>query len=260
MANSYSISNARALATEGACETASDCARPCRRLDPRASFLILLLLNATAFAPTTLWIEGAAIVFTAALMCWCGRASAALRWTAAYAALMALTWLFVAFPNPVTSSFGTMVVMFRRVFVVGMFASNMIATTRVGEVASALQRAHVPRGAVVAVAVGLRFFPTMGAEFKSVAEAMRVRGIALSPASVLRHPAKVMENLLVPVMSRLSIVADELANAAVVRGIDSDAVRTSYYELRLGAPEAVFLLAYVATAGAVALVRAGVIA
>ena len=117
----------------------------------------------------------------------------------------------------------------------------MIATTRVGEMASALQRAHVPRGGVVALCVALRFFPTMGKEFSSVAEAMKVRGgTALSPATVLGIPALTAENLMVPVMSRLAIVADELSNAAIVRGIDSAAARTSYYELRFGPAAALF--------------------
>ncbi|MVN48695.1 energy-coupling factor transporter transmembrane protein EcfT, partial [Eggerthella lenta] len=187
-------------------------------------------------------------------------ASAALRWLAAYAAVFGASMAVAAFPNEVTASFAAMIVVFRRVFCVGMFASNMIATTRVGEMASALQRAHVPRGGVVALCVALRFFPTMGKEFSSVAEAMKVRGMALSPATVLRHPALTAENLMVPVMSRLAIVADELSNAAIVRGIDSAAARTSYYELRFGPADALFAALFGAVVACVALIKLGVIA
>ena len=49
-------------------------------------------------------------------------------------------------------------------------------------------------------------------------------------------------------MSRLSIVADELSNAAVVRGMDSSRPRTSYYDLRLRAADVVFLALFAATA------------
>ncbi|MZK37246.1 energy-coupling factor transporter transmembrane protein EcfT, partial [Eggerthella sp. BIOML-A5] len=178
----------------------------------------------------------------------------------AYAAVFGASMAVAAFPNEVTASFAAMIVVFRRVFCVGMFASNMIATTRVGEMASALQRAHVPRGGVVALCVALRFFPTMGKEFSSVAEAMKVRGMALSPATVLRHPALTAENLMVPVMSRLAIVADELSNAAIVRGIDSAAARTSYYELRFGPADALFAALFGAVVACVALIKLGVIA
>ena len=115
-------------------------------------------------------------------------------------------------------------------------------------------------GAVVALCVALRFFPTMGKEFSSVAEAMKVRGMALSPATVLRHPALTAENLMVPVMSRLAIVADELSNAAIVRGIDSAAARTSYYELRFGPADALFAALFGAVVACVALIKLGVIA
>ena len=113
---------------------------------------------------------------------------------------------------------------------------------------------------VVALCVALRFFPTMGKEFSSVAEAMKVRGMALSPATVLRHPALTAENLMVPVMSRLAIVADELSNAAIVSGIDSAAARTSYYELRFGPADALFAALFGAVVACVALIKLGVIA
>ena len=69
-----------------------------------------------------------------------------------------------------------------------MFASNMIATTRVGELACALQRVYLPRHAIIALCVALRFFPTMTAEFASVVEAMRVRGVPLGVRMVTTHP------------------------------------------------------------------------
>ena len=231
-----------------------------RRIDPRASLGILVLLNLIAFAPTSQWAEACAVALCAAVMWWCGRPSAMVRWLVAYGVLFAASHLIVCFPNEVTASFAAMIIMFRRVFCVGMFATNMIATTRVGEMASALQRIHAPRGMVTAISVALRFFPTMGKEFVSVIEAMKVRGFSLTPASVLRHPATTIENLMVPAMSRLAIVAEELSNAAIVRGIDSGAVRTSYYDLRLSGVDIVFFALFAAIVVCVALVKVGIVA
>lgn len=234
--------------------------RTARRLDPRVSLSILVLLNLIAFAPTNRLVEISAVVACAAVMGWCGRRAAMLRWLAAYAVIFAAGYAIVQFPNDVTASFAAMIITFRRVFCVGMFASNMIATTRVGEMASALQRIRVPRGMICGLCVALRFFPTMGKEFVSVVEAMKVRGFALTPASILRRPAATVENLLIPVMSRFAIVADELSNAAIVRGIDSDEPRTSYYDLRFSGIDAVFLLLFCAIAASVALAKTGVVA
>lgn len=231
-----------------------------RRLDPRVSIAILVLINATAFAPRLVIGQVAMVALSAAVAVWCGRGASALRWCAAYAAVMAAGYAFLLIPNGVAASFATMVVMVRCVFCVGMFASTMIATTRVGELACALQRAHLPRHGIIALCIALRFFPTMAGEFRAVAEAMRVRGMAITPISVVTQPVRVMENLLVPVMSRLSIVADELSNAAIVRGMDSLRPRTSYYDLSLRAADVTFLVLFAAVAAVLILFRAGVIA
>ncbi|MBE6468723.1 MAG: energy-coupling factor transporter transmembrane protein EcfT [Coriobacteriaceae bacterium] len=236
------------------------CALPPRRLDPRVSLAILVLINASAFAPRLIVGQVAIVVLAAAVAVWCGRIASAVRWCAAYAIVMVAGYAFLLLPNGVAASFATMLVMARCVFCAWMFASTMIATTRVGELACALQRTHLPRHGVIAICVTLRFFPTMAGEFRSVIEALRVRGMALTPRTVVAHPVRVMENLLVPVMSRLSIVADELANAAVVRGMDSSRPRTSYYDLRLSAVDVVFLTLFAVVAAALVLSKFGVIA
>ena len=141
-----------------------------------------------------------------------------------------------------------MAVLVRCVFCIGMFASNMVATTRVGEMACALQWLHVPKHGVIAICVALRFFPTLSQEFASVRDALRVRGMPLTAASVVRHPVRTLERVLVPVMSRLAIVADELSNAAMARGMDSACRRTSYYRLRMGAMDWLLLAAFSALA------------
>ena len=231
-----------------------------RRLDPRVSIAILILINATAFAPRLVIGQIAMVALCAAVAVWCGRAASAVKWCAAYAVVMTAGYTFLLIPNAAAASFATMIVMVRCVFCVGMFASTMIATTRVGELACALQRARLPRHGIIAVCVALRFFPTMAGEFCAVAEALRVRGMAITPKTIVTQPVRVMENLLVPVMSRLSIVADELSNAAVVRGMDSSRPRTSYYDLRLRAADVVFLALFAATAAVLLLSKFGVIA
>ncbi len=231
-----------------------------RRLDPRVSIVILILINAAAFAPRLVIGQIAMVALSASVAVWCGRGATALRWCMAYAAVMVAGYAFLLIPNGIAASFATMVVTVRCVFCVGMFASTMIATTRVGELACALQRAHLPRHGIIALCIALRFFPTMAGEFRAVAEAMRVRGMAITPKSVVLQPVRVMENLLVPVMSRLSIVADELSNAAIVRGMDSSRPRTSYYDLSLRAADVTFLVLFAAVAAVLILSRAGVIA
>ncbi|WP_449316147.1 energy-coupling factor transporter transmembrane component T [Rubneribacter sp.] len=228
-----------------------------RRLDPRVSVAILVLLNAIAFSPNTMGAHFVMVGLCAVVCVWCGRAASAARWCAVYAAVTAVGYLSLLAPSSASASFAVILVVVRCVFCIGMFASNMIATTCVGELACALQRVYLPRHAIIALCVALRFFPTMTAEFASVVEAMRVRGVPLGVRMVTTHPVRVMEGLLVPVMSRLAIVADELGNAATVRGMDSSRLRTSYYDLRLRAMDWIMLVAFSAVAAFLLGVRMG---
>lgn len=220
---------------------------------------MLILLNIAAFAPTQAVTEALAFIGCAAAYVWCGRARAVVGWAVAYALLLAAAFTLVSMPNAIAVSFAAPVLMVRRVFCIGMFAANLMATTRVGEMAAALQAFRLPRGAVVAVSVALRFFPTMRREFVAVFEAMRVRGVALTPASVVRHPLRCLERVMVPVMSRLSIVADELGNAAMVRGIDAQMRRTSYYALSVQAVDVALLAWFALIALLVVLLKVGVV-
>lgn len=232
---------------------------PQRHLDPRAALGVVALLNATAFLSSSISLELAAMGGCAAAMCWSGRSASALRWVAAYAVLLALSTLLVA-GGGLFAPFGASVAMIRRVLCIAAFASNMVATTRAGEMACALQRMRVPRKMVCALCVMLRFFPTLGQEFRCVLDALKVRGMAITPKSVLGHPAQAIEHVLVPVIGHVGIVADELANAAVVRGIDSEAPRTSYFALRLRAQDAVFALYFLALSVLAVALKLGVVA
>ena len=244
---------ASATASEGVGHAAA------RRFDPRVSLACILLISVSTFSASSMTIEAAAVGGCVLANIWCERPAAALRWTAAWATLFAASWLCMQ-TGTVLMPVGVSLAMIRHMLCAFMMAANMVATTRTGELACSLQRLGLPKRVSAALCVMLRFAPTLGQEFGAVRDAMKVRGIALTPARVLRHPAQVIENLLVPVVGRVGIVADELANAAAVRGIDAPERRTSYYEVRLGFSDAVLLAFFVGLAAYALASCAGVIA
>ena len=212
---------------------------PAHCIDPRVSLICILLISLSTFASASVAVELAAVGGCALAGIWC--------------------WL-CAHSGVVLMAVGASFAMVRRMLCAFMMAANMVGTTRTGELAYSLQRLGLPKRVSAALCVMLRFAPTLGQEFGAVLDAMKVRGIALSPARVLRHPVQVIENLLVPVVGRVGIVADELANAAAVRGIDAPNRRTSYYELRIGVVDALLLVYFVALAGVSVALGAGVLA
>lgn len=215
-----------------------------RRVDPRVALAVLVLLNVAVFASGAKAIELAAVAGDAALMLWCRRGRLACAWLGAYAAL-SLIALACILGGPFFMPVGSCLVMLARLFPTAMFAAALISTTYLGELACALQSFGLSGRMTVAVCVGMRFFPTIAREARAVREAMLTRGLRLTPAAILRHPAGLLENFMVPYLHRVSIVADELGDAVMARGVETTRRRGSYHELRIGALDVVVLVAAV---------------
>ena len=230
------------------------------RVDPRVTLLVLVPLNVEVILYPRLGYQVASMAVVLLLMLACRRPIMALRWAVAYASVFALTRLSGMAGWGWLSSPASMFLMFQRVFPVTAFAALCLATTHSGELACALQRIGFPSRLIVSFCVALRFVPTLAREFRAVGEAMKIRGLASSPLAVATHPARTVERLMVPVIGRVGIIADELGNAVVARGADTSRERSSYYDLHVQVADVLLLMVEYALFAAMALARAGVVA
>ena len=222
-----------------------------RRVDPRVALAVLVLLNVAVFVSGSTLFEVVLVGADGLLMAWCHRGRLAAAWLLAYGILFCLS-VACMLGGPFFMPVGACLVMIRRLFPTAMFAAAMISTTYLGEIAYALQCWGLSGRMTVAVCVGLRFFPTALREAGAVREAMITRGIRLTPAAIVRHPALLLENFMVPYLHRISLVADELGDAVMARGVETTRKRTCYYPMRLSALDGVTLaLAAVLAVGAV---------
>jgi energy-coupling factor transport system permease protein len=218
-------------------------------LDPRAKLLILVLVNVFIITSPDLRTEAVGVGMIALTILAMGAWRSAVKAVLIYAGMLGALYLCALFPNNLVTAVVSMIlVCFRKIAPTLFFAGGMIATTKVGELVSAMQRLRIPKPVVITFAVTLRFFPTAREEFAAIRDAMRLRGIGLSAGNVLTRPLTVMECVLIPMMMRCATIAEELSAAAVTRGIESDGRRTSLSELRMRAPD------YLASALFVALV------
>lgn len=213
-----------------------------RRLDPRVSLAILVAINVQMVLTQSILVEAGVLVLTIVVMAYCRRFAAIVRWMIFYVVFAVSAQLLMMTENTMLSPFAASLLMYRHVLPAFMFAFNVIATTRLGELASALQAIRVPENVSVAMCVALRFLPTMRREFSAVNDAMKTRGVALSLSSLIRHPVKSAERYLVPVIARLGTIADELGNAVIVRGVGASEHRTSFYRLQINAIDIVCML------------------
>ena len=196
-----------------------------RRLDTRVSLAILIGINILMVISQSIFTEISVLGLTVAIMICSGIFRATIYWLVFYLVFAVLTQLLLMTNNTLLSSFAASFLMYRHVLPAFMFAFNMLSTTRLGELACALQSLKVPPNYAVAVN-----------------DAMKTRGLTFNLKSVVCHPAKTAEHFLVPVISRLGTIADELGNAVVARGLGSDVKRTSYYQLKLRAFDVACLL------------------
>ena len=232
------------------------------RLDPRTKLLALLVLNAFVMrASPTSTLLAVQLLAVLALLWEVGGATAARTGLGclvcdafSLGSPLLVAWLEgMGAPHPVALTIGTCAAImywFARFFAGFGLALYVYRTTRIGQMKAALRAAHLPRIFVDALVVAFRVIPTVGAEAVAIREAMQMRGVDLSTRGVLRHPLVIAEQFLVPLLSSIARVADDLAASSVVRGLGSSTRPTSLTQLRATGWDA---LALVCVAAVIAL-------
>lgn len=224
------------------------------RLDPRTKLLALLVLNAFVMrASPTSTLLAVQLLAVLALLWEVGGATAAVRTGLGCLVCDALSLgspLLVAWlegmgaPRSVVLVVGTCAAIafwFARFFAGFGLALYVYRTTRIGQMKAALRAVHLPRVFVDALAVAFRVIPTVGSEAVAIREAMEMRGVDLGICGVVRHPLVIAERFLVPLLSSIARVADDLAASSVVRGLGGPTRPTSLTRLRASVWDALAL-------------------
>ena len=223
------------------------------RLDPRTKLLALLVLNAVVMraSPATTLVAVQLLVVVALAREVGGRAAVRTGLGCLVCDALSLgSPLLVAWLEAVGSPRGVILVVgtcaailywFARFFAGFGIALYVYRTTRIGQMKAALRAVHLPRVFVDALVVAFRVIPTVAAEAVAIREAMEMRGVDLRARGVLRHPLVIAERFLVPLLSSIARVADDLAASSVVRGLGGSTRPTSLALLRASAWDALAL-------------------
>ena len=217
------------------------------KLDPRTKLLALLVLNALVMrASPTSTLLAVQLLAVVALAWEVGGATAARTGLGclvcdalSLGSPFLVAWLEgMGSPRSVVLVIGTcsaIAFWFARFFAGFGLALYVYRTTRIGQMKAALRAVHLPRVFVDALAVAFRVIPTVGSEAVAIREAMEMRGVDLGIRGVLRHPLVIAERFLVPLLSSIARVADDLAASSVIRGLGGEARPTSLVRLRVTA-------------------------
>lgn len=104
-----------------------------------------------------------------------------------------------------------------------MTGAFLLSTTTVSEFIAAMERMRISEKIVIPLSVIFRFFPTIGEEYRAISDAMKMRGIRFGG----RHPARMIEYRLIPLMVSVVKIGDELSAAALTRGLGAPEKRTN---------------------------------
>ena len=149
--------------------------------------------------------------------------------------IMAAISLILSQATPAESGFTGLgalyiLVKFGPMFAMMVFVQASLNTSRF---LRSLEIMRVPPQWVIPLGTCLRFMPSVAAECRQIRHAMRIRGIAPTPRRLLRQPLETLSYTMVPLLVRSLFIGDELARAAVARGIEAPGPKSSLHEIRL---------------------------
>lgn len=203
------------------------------RFDPRTELLLLVLANIVAFTQHSVWVEITWVIFLLLLIVACGCQKSAGKLAIAFGICLALQYyVFPNGPKILASSFTIIVSYARKIFPCLIVGTMVLQKTPVRELMVALRKWHIPQRLIIPLSVTVRYFPALKEETGYIRDAMKLRNI---------HGVQKIECLLVPTMISATTTAEELSAAAVTRGIENPAPKTSMIEMKFGVQDFVCL-------------------
>lgn len=100
----------------------------------------------------------------------------------------------------------------------------IVRTASMQKMIAAMRSLHLPQGFIIAMSTTLRYFPAIKEEFLHIKSAMKLQNIPVSSR---------LECTIVPLMMSAVNTSDEIAAAAVARGIENPGKKTSVITLRM---------------------------
>ena len=196
-------------------------------LDPRTKIVLCLVVSFIMLDSTISPVVNALQIALAALplifLLMLGKHKMAVYYVCAYAFASLVPALLVSYlPAVINLLFTGMIALMTQILPGMMMAYFLLASTSVSEFVTAMDRMHVPKSISVPMSVLFRFFPTIVEEYGHVRDAMRMREVGN-----LRQPMAMLEYRMVPFMTSIVSIGNDLAVSALTRGLSAPVRRTN---------------------------------
>lgn len=196
-------------------------------LDPRTKIVLCLAVSFIMLDSTISPVVNALQIALAALplifLLMLGKHKMAVYYLCAYVFASLVPQLLVPLlPDIINLLFTGMIALMTQILPGMMMAYFLIVSTSVSEFVTAMDRIHVPKSISVPMSVLFRFFPTIVEEYGHVRDAMRTREVGN-----LRQPMAMLEYRMVPFMTSIVSIGNDLAASALTRGLSAPVRRTN---------------------------------
>lgn len=124
-----------------------------------------------------------------------------------------------------------------------MLGAYVINTTTVSEFKATMDKLHIPDALTIPMCVMFRLFPTIREENDSIRAAMEMRGIRFGGGKV----EKMLEYRIVPIITCVAKIGEELSASALTRGLGKQKKRTNICHIGLGWVDYLIFLMVVST-------------
>ncbi len=213
-----------------------------RHPDPRSVLLMLLAGNAIAMGNFPAWVCMAVGTVACLLHAIAGRPRR-IAWTAVPLALFGAAAILIPQMAEGTgwALLSVACLWFARFTATVSLGLWAIWAIRPAELMAALRALRCPTQLLIPIAVVLRMLPVIMREARAITEAMSLRGIRPGVLGMMTRPLRYGELVLIPLLSTVVRAGDDLAAAAIIRGLGTDSRQTTITELRFRAMDALLL-------------------
>ena len=190
--------------------------------DPRTKVLLLIELDMLIFLGRSLFYETGVFLLCSFILIVGGQFKTSVKYIGIFVIFAGIEHLIRPYMAhfPVSLIYFAVVII-RKVLPVFILAKWLIATTEVSAFVAALWEMRLPRNMIITGSVIFRCFPTIREEWTAIQSAMRMRGIECNARSLLFKPSETITYILIPLFISILNISDELAAAALCRGLDN---------------------------------------
>lgn len=198
------------------------------RLDPRAKLYLLIPANLTLFLHVSLTTEIILVALYLSLYFLAGRYKSGWKIAAIYAGMVSVDLFVIPIADGFLLNFLSLVSVGIRMLLPCVISGGYtFSTTTVGEMVCGMRKLKIPETIIIPCVTVVRFFPTIGEDYRQIRNAMALRGITY------RNPMEALEYILIPLLMNSNNVAQDLSAAAMTKGISLPGVHTSMIELKM---------------------------